>query len=269
MNLFSNISLFPAWRARPLIAKLFDVLFFIISAATFRHTTIAFASIEGTMLGGALSAIAIDVTMYLTAVALGSNMAWWGRLTVGVGLLASAGMSAVAQLLFSVTHAEVMTVAVAAEWFGWSQQIIDYRVVVLPFSLPVFALLVTAAGKVQESESVSLAIHRKLKATVDRLELELDEIDALHAGAIAALNTELDQARARANQGDRFRVELETLRSFGVKNDKDIAATLHFLHNGNTGTLQDLADAMDVSKSTVRLGKKIVEDKMKEQGESK
>ena len=234
------------WWNRPAIAKLFDLLFFIISLATFRHTAAGFASIEGTSpSAGYLGAVAIDVTMYLSAVALNSNLSKWGRLAVGTALLTAALSSAAAQLLFSVTHAEALTIAPGALWFKQAQFIINWRVVWMPFSLPAFALLVSAAGKAQETTGVSVAEYRRLQSIVSESNKDLDVLDA-----------QLAEAQAKAGKFDELQLWVDTLRRFNVTTGKGAAAMIAFAHNGHTPTQEVLAQALGVSKSTVRLGEK-------------
>lgn len=247
------------WGARPAIVKLFDILFLIISIATFRHTAAGFASIEGNDWAGGFSAIAIDVTMYLAATALSSDLSRWGRVAVGGALFASALASAAAQLLFSVTHAQVLEIAPAAAWLSQAQAIIDYRVVWMPFSLPVFALLVTAAGKAQDIEGVSLDAHRLLQQVVASNEVELDGLDAELEKAQAALTTQADSAKASAAQVVRLQTWIEQLQSFDISTKHGVISTCAFAHNGDAPTQKALAEAAGTSLTTARNATKGVE----------
>lgn len=231
------------WWNRPALARLFDLLFLIISVATFRHTAAGFASIEGSAGAGYLSAVGIDVTMYLAALALNTNLSRWGRVAVGAALLFAVLSSAVAQLLFSVTHAEALIIAPGATWFRQAQSIINWRVVWMPFSLPVFALLVSVAGKAQDVESVSVNAYRELQQVARNRELELDDLDAL-----------LAKVQARADHVEELQSWIDTLLSFDLSTKKGVAAMITFAHNGHTPTHKELARALDASESIVRLG---------------
>lgn len=240
------------WNNRPVIARLFDILFLIISIATFRHTASGFASIEGNPWAGAFSAIAIDVTMYLAATALSSNLSVWGRVAVGGALLLSALASAISQLLFSITHAQVLEIAPAAAWLGWAQAVIDYRVVWMPFSLPAFALLVTAAGKAQDIESISLAAHRALQDAIQANEQELDTLDTQLADAQSSLDIQRAKAQKSAAQEAKLQAWIDQLQSFGVDTKHGVASTCAFAHNGNMPTQKAMVEATGVSLTTVR-----------------
>lgn len=76
------------------------------------------------------------------------------------------------------------------------------------------------------------------------------------------LTAELEQAQAALEtaQADTARIaELEewraTLRSFDVRTKQGVAAMISFAHNGNTPTQAELAQAIEASETTVRLGK--------------
>jgi len=167
--------MFKDWWNRPTLARLFDIVFFLISAATFRHTADGFASIEGSTVPGWFAAIAIDATMYLAALALGSELNRREKFATGLLLLATAGASTVSQWQFSITHARVLEIAPAAQWWGISQKILDWRIVWMPFSLPLFALLVSVVGRAQDGRTVTLEQYDRVVASKTELESELDD----------------------------------------------------------------------------------------------
>ncbi len=179
------------WLDRPPLAQLFDVVFLIISVATFRHTANGFKSIEGNVLAGWFAAVAIDVTMYLAALAFGSASGWRDKFATSILLLATGSASVMAQLQFSITHAQVLEVATAAEWWGPAQDILDYRVIWMPFSLPVFALLVSFVGRAQAVQTVPLVVHNGLLA-------HQEELKVTHQQEQESAKSVIDNLRAAA-----------------------------------------------------------------------
>ena len=127
------------------LTRLFYLLYVAISVATFRHTALGFASIEsGSPVWGALSALAIDAGMVLSASGLRRGRSW----PLVLGLVVSAGASTFGQLLFSVAHAQPVTVAPGAAWMGdWAAAIIDARVLILPALLPLLSVVYAFAAK--------------------------------------------------------------------------------------------------------------------------
>lgn len=126
---------------------LFGGLYVAVAAATFRHSTVGFASFEsGSLLWGALSALAVDVGMALSATGLRKVRNW----PLAIGLLVSAAASVFTQLLYSVSHAQAVTVAPGAEWMGGAAVgIIQVRVLVLPALLPLLSVVYAFAAKME------------------------------------------------------------------------------------------------------------------------
>lgn len=126
----------------------FRALYWGTAIATFRHSAIGFATVEaGSLLWGALSAIAVDIAMLLAAERLQRERNAW--LVAGLGIACVA--SVFSQALYMVSHAAIVLVAPGAEWLnGYSQLaqwLIDLRVVVIPFLLPLQVVVFSLASK--------------------------------------------------------------------------------------------------------------------------
>lgn len=130
-----------------LLSILFYGLYILVSVATFRHSSLGFASIEGgSVFWGCLSALAIDVGMLLSATALRQQFKW----AFFTGLVISAVASTYTQLLYSMFTAEVVDVAPGAEWLGQTAtHIINLRVVLLPALLPLLSIVYAFSAKNQ------------------------------------------------------------------------------------------------------------------------
>lgn len=134
------------WLRGDWIPRLFYALYIAVAVATFRHTAFGFASIEGGSIWlGALSALAVDAGMILSASGLRHNPR---NASLLIGLVVSAVASTYAQLLFSVSNAAHVDVALGAQWMtDAARSIIDWRVVVLPALLPALAVVYAFAAK--------------------------------------------------------------------------------------------------------------------------
>lgn len=128
-----------------LVELMFFGLYSLISVATFRHTALGFASLEGgNVVWGALSALAVDMGMLLSASALRQAFRW----PYFIGLVVSALASTYTQLLYSMFTAGVVEVAPGAAWLGsTASSIIDARVVLLPALLPLLSITYAFAAK--------------------------------------------------------------------------------------------------------------------------
>jgi hypothetical protein len=126
---------------------LFRLLYWTVAIATFRHSAIGFSTLEaGSFALGALAAVAIDVGMMLAAERLRDTQG--ARIPLVAGLALAALASIYSQLLYTVTNAAAVTVAPGATWMhGWAEGIINARVVVIPFILPILAVVYSFASR--------------------------------------------------------------------------------------------------------------------------
>jgi len=134
-----------AWQK----VTLFRLLYWSVALATYRHSAIGLSTLEsGSLVLGALGAIAIDIGMILAAERLrtgGGNRKW-----LIAGLILSASASVYSQLLYTVTYAEAVSVAPGAMWMeNVAQLVIDMRVLVIPVLLPALAVVYSFALKSQ------------------------------------------------------------------------------------------------------------------------
>jgi hypothetical protein len=140
-------------RRIPAMTALFFALYIAVSVATFRHSAYGFASIEGHILWGALSATAVDVGMIASASYLRKQRNGW---LVGA-LVITAGASTYTQLLYAMMNSAVVTVAPGVAWLGdTATWIIDIRVIVLPALLPTLAVVYAFAAKQETSREPEL-----------------------------------------------------------------------------------------------------------------
>jgi hypothetical protein len=70
----------------------------------------------------------------------------------------------------------------------------------------------------------------------------------------------LEQASADTERADRLQAWIDTLHSFDTSTKQGAVAMIAFAKNGNTPTQRQLAIALDVSESTVRLGEAIARE---------
>ncbi len=159
-------------------SRLYFTLYFLISAATFRHSMEGFASIEGSTAWGALSALAVDALMILFAHSLRRKFTW----TMLLAMFIPAVASVYTQWLFAVSEAQLVTIAPGAEWLGqWAINIANIRVVLLPALLPVSALVAALVGENEQTPTVSIDAHNAIKVQLETLRNESAKlrIDAL------------------------------------------------------------------------------------------
>jgi hypothetical protein len=129
----------------PIITLLFFSLYIAVSVATFRHSAYGFASIEGgSFWWGALSALAVDAGMILSASSLRKTRNVW----LVLGLVVSAIASTYTQLLYAMMNATAVALADGAAWLGdYATWIVDVRVLVLPALLPSLSVVYAFAAK--------------------------------------------------------------------------------------------------------------------------
>jgi len=134
---------------------LFRVLYWTVAVATFRHSAIGFATLEGGDVAlGALSAAAVDVGMMLAAERLPTVRNWRAiaAICLALGLVLAAAASIYSQLLYAVTHADAVVIAAGALWMGeWAMWIANARVVVFPFLLPTLAVVYAFASRTESA----------------------------------------------------------------------------------------------------------------------
>lgn len=151
MNNFT-IAAYKAWHnlKNDTQAKLFYWLYVSVAVATFRHSSYGFATLEGgSVVLGALSALALDVGMILSATGLRRTRNW----SLIAGLAVSAVASTYTQWLFAMMHAEAIPVAPGALWIeSLARLVIDGRVVLLPALLPTLAVLYARSADVRHTE---------------------------------------------------------------------------------------------------------------------
>jgi hypothetical protein len=138
----------------PIITWLFFGLYIAVSCATFRHSAYGFASIEGgSFWWGALSALAVDAGMILSASSLRKTRNVW----LVTGLVTSAIASTYTQLLYAMMSATAVGIADGAAWLGdYAAWIVDVRVLVLPALLPALAVVYAFAAKQNDTRKAEL-----------------------------------------------------------------------------------------------------------------
>lgn len=166
------------------LSKLFYLLYISVAVATFRHSAYGFATLEGGNVWlGALSALAIDAGMILSATGLRYQFSW--ALVFGLG--ASALASVYTQLLFSVSTAQEVPIAPGAEWLGgYARYIIDARVLLLPALLPVLSVVYAFSAK-------RMAAYTE-QAAVEALPVEV-ELEMLASGVRAETDSTEERCR--------------------------------------------------------------------------
>jgi hypothetical protein len=174
-------------------SRLYFTLYFLISAATFRHSTEGFASFEGSLWLGALCALAVDALMILFAHSLRRKFRW----TLLFAMCFPAGLSVYTQLLYAVNNAQIMEIAPGALWLEQvAVDIINARVWLLPISLPVSALLAALVGENQQEETVPVRQLRDLQNRLKSVQAALTRVEDENVSN----EKELDRLR-QANQG--------------------------------------------------------------------
>jgi hypothetical protein len=195
-------------KKRDWITILFYLLYVAVAAATFRHSAIGFASIEGgSVMWGVLSALAVDAGMMLSA----SGLRKARTKPLVIGLVISAVASTYTQLLFAMSHAGAVTVAPGAEWMSdFARTIIDVRVLALPALLPslsvVYAFSAKSGGVVHTPRVASKADWRTISATLDgaRATIDADGVAAaLDKAGVAAPSVRTMQGWAKETKRKR------------------------------------------------------------------
>lgn len=133
--------------------KIFNYLFYLlyisVSVATFRHSAFGFASLEGgSFWWGALSALAVDAGMILSASSLRYTRNFW----LIALLIACAFGSSFTQVLYAISNAPAVTVAPGAVWLGETAvRLINWRILLLPLFLPASAVMCAFSAKLDNS----------------------------------------------------------------------------------------------------------------------
>jgi len=214
------------------LSVLFFSLYGLVMFATLRHSAAGFASLEGGNLAwGYLSALAIDAGMALSATGLRKRRSGW----LAVGLIVSAILSTYTQLLYSVEHAAVIPIAPGAMWLGSAALMItNARVIILPSSLPILAIVYSFASK-----SVG---------TGDGDDLQHDLAEALQR--VTALQQERDGLRTEVEQ-------VHTLSPLFESMPQQTRAELYALAQNNGTTPRKAAEIVRVSLASAQRGVKL------------
>lgn len=160
-----------------LLSVFFFALYIIVALATFRHSSIGFASIEsGSIFWGAMSALAVDIGMMLSATGLRTRKKT-RSLTVSllVGLIVSAGASIYTQLLFAVLHAQPIYPAAGAEWMNdFALWLIQRRILIMPALLPVLCIVYSFSVKESEEIQVKFQTTKAYSSSKTKIEQCID-----------------------------------------------------------------------------------------------
>jgi len=129
----------------------FRLLYWGTAAATFRHSSLGFATVEGSVFWGALSAIAVDIAMLLAAERLRDDHNKW----LIAGLVVASLASVYSQALYMVSHAAAVSIAPGALWMSdVAQLLIDLRVIIIPILLPAQVVIFALASHVRTTQAV-------------------------------------------------------------------------------------------------------------------
>ena len=124
----------------------FRLLYWGTAIATFRHSALGFATVEGSLFWGALSALAVDIAMLLAAERLRYDRSPW----LIAGLVVASCACVYSQALYMVSHAQSVEIAAGAMWMDYAAQwIIDLRVIIIPFLLPAQVVIFAIASQSQ------------------------------------------------------------------------------------------------------------------------
>lgn len=124
----------------------FRLLYWGTAIATFRHSALGFATVEGSLFWGALSALAVDIAMLLAAERLRYDRGPW----LIAGLVVASCACVYSQGLYMVSHAQAVKIASGAMWMEeLAQRIIDLRVIIIPFLLPAQVVIFAIASQSQ------------------------------------------------------------------------------------------------------------------------
>lgn len=195
-----------AFKRIPIMTWLFFILYVAVSIATFRHSAYGFASIEGgSFWWGALSALAVDAGMVLSASSLRKVRNVW----LIIGLATSAIASTYTQLLYAMMNATAVTLADGAAWLGdYAVWIVDLRILLLPALLPALAVVYAFASKQDNGRK-------------SQLHEQVNEILALHLGksAIAKRIWQLENGFTILRVAELARCSVRTAQNAKPEND--------------------------------------------------
>jgi len=167
----------------------FKVVYWVIAIATAQHTAWGAATtMQGTQgegeiwwwLQGLAFAIAVDVSMVMVATKIRSgnnrNARWYALTFAFVAILSS-----YFQLIYAWSHISLLQAGsgIAIEWMQRLQGLIDARLIIAPFALPVISIFYTIAGlgkggeklqpKGQRENQPSATSTTRIAVDVDRL----------------------------------------------------------------------------------------------------
>lgn len=170
----------------------FKIVYWVIAVATAQHTawgaatTMQGAQGEGAVwwwLQGLAFAIAIDISMVMVATKIRNrgnhNVAWYAFTFAMV-----AGLSFFFQLLYAWSHITELPqgAGIAIEWEQRLQGIINARLIIAPFALPLISILYTVAGLGKGGETAQRKPQRDIASSAmsatSRIEVDVDKLPA-------------------------------------------------------------------------------------------
>jgi len=223
---------------------IYFAVYMCIALATFRHSMEGFASFEGNMWLGALSAIAVDALMILFAHSLRGGFKW----ALLFGMCFPAGLSVYTQLLFAISNAKIVEVAPGAAWLEQTAvDIINARVWLLPVSLPVSALLAALVGKNDSEKMVSADIHA---TTLVQLEAARQAAADLRKQAAESAVTH-DETVARNQELAAFKLAVTDPDAWKTATSAARLVITQIFPNGNRPETKVLAELLKVSGAQI------------------
>jgi MFS family permease len=167
----------------------FKIVYWVIAVATAQHTawgaaiTMQGSNGEGQIwwwLQGLAFAIAIDISMVMIATKIrnrGNRNVWMYAIT----FLIVAGLSFFFQLLYTWSHISELTqgTGIAIEWAERLQGVINARLIIAPFALPLISILYTISGlgKGGEAQRKPQPVQREVASSAtSRIEVDVDRL---------------------------------------------------------------------------------------------
>lgn len=230
-------------------SRIYFLVVLLISAATLRHSAIGFASFEGDMRLGVLSALAVDGLMVLFMYTLRREFRW----RLFVAMCFPMGISIFTQLLYAMGHAQVITVAPGAVWLEQrAVDIINARVWILPIALPVSALLAALVGESETEQTVSLEQHEQLQAQLNQARQTNTDMRL----EIERQKTATQQAQEKSRELVEFHAAVTDPSAW--KDATSITQTIdkYFTTNGNKPAARELAEATGVQPATIHTARR-------------
>jgi hypothetical protein len=175
----------------------FKIVYWVIAAATAQHTAWGAATtMQGTQgegavwwwLQGLAFAIAIDISMVMVATKIrggAKHNAIWYIITFFI----VAGFSSYFQLLYAWSHISTLPAGtgIAAEWTQRLQGLINARLIIAPFALPLISILYTVAGFGKGGEAQRKAqrdIATPATSAMPRIAIDVDRLPAPQQSAL-------------------------------------------------------------------------------------